>query len=217
MYQSPFLNEISRFMLARRYSKRTVETYVYWIITYIRFCGKQHPKALNGVDFERFLTHLAVNRTVSVSTQKVALNALVFLYNKFLNQPLGDVSQFRRTHRQAKLPIVLTEPEVSALFAHLPSQYHLLIGILYGSGLRRMELLRLRVHDVDKDMKQIRVWNGKGFKHRITTLAVELVPLIERRIQRLGGIWMRIYKTRILRMYGCQLQWQENIKMPIKV
>ncbi|MEM6406398.1 MAG: tyrosine-type recombinase/integrase [Pseudomonadota bacterium] len=89
--------------------------------------------------------------------------------------------------------------------------------ILYGSGLRRMELLRLRVHDVDKDMKQIRVWNSKGFKHRITTLAVELVPLIERRIQRLGGIWMRIYKTRILRMYGCQLQWQESIKMPIKV
>lgn len=221
MYKSPFLNEVSAFMLARRYSKRTVGTYIHWITAYIRFCDMQHPGKLSEADVERFLTHLAVNRTVSASTQKVALNALVFLYHKFLDKPLGDVSQFRRTRRQAKLPTVLTEPEVSALFAHLPSQYHLLIGILYGSGLRRIELLRLRVHDVDKDMKQIRVWNGKGFKHRITTLAVELVPLIERQIQKVrlyldedlqnpnyAGVWMPDALARKYQKANKTLAWQ---------
>ncbi len=115
---------------------------------------------------------MAVDRTVAVSTQKLALNALVFLYDKFLDQPLGDVSRFSRTRRQTKLPTVLTESEVATLFAHLPGQYHLLIGLLYGSELRRLELLRLRVQDVDTDMKQLRIWNGKGFKHRITTFNI---------------------------------------------
>ncbi len=227
MYQSPFLNEISRFMLTRRYSKRTVETYIYWITAYIRFCGKQHPKTLSGVDVERFLTHLAVDRMVSVSTQKLALNALVFLYDKFLDQPLGDVSQFRRTHRQAKLPTVLTEPEVAALFAHLPVQYRLLIGLLYGSGLRRLELLRLRVQDVDIDMKQLRIWNGKGFKHRITTLAVELIPFIERQIQRVkwyleedllnpnfAGVWMPDALARKYQKANKTLAWQYVFPSP---
>jgi len=167
------------------------------------------------------LTHLAVNRTVSVSTQKIALNVLVFLYHKFLDHSLGDISQFRRTRRQAKLPTVLTELEVKVLFAHLLNRYHLLIGVLYGSGLRRMELLSLRVHDIDKDMKQIRIWNGMGFKHRITTLAVELVPLIERQIQKVklyldedlqnpgfAGVWMPDAMARKYKRANKSLAWQ---------
>ena len=203
MYKSPFLNDISDFMVARRYRKRTVKTYITWIRAYINFNGKKHPSELGSSDIKRFLTHLAVNRDVSASTQAIALNSLAYLYNKFLEQPIEDMGEFKRARRQAKLPVVLTQEEVAVLLRQVPPQYKLLIGMLYGSGLRRMELVRLRVNDVDTSMKQIRVWNGKGFKHRFTTLAVELLPAIEQQTKRVelllsddlqnpdySGVWM---------------------------
>jgi integron integrase len=190
-------------MLTRRYSKHTVKTYINWIRSFILFCDKQHPSDLGAADVERFLTHLAVDRRVASSTQSLALNSLVFLYDKFLKQPLGDMKAFKRSKRQAKLPTVLTQDEVSVLFEHIEPNYRLLFGLLYGSGLRRMELVRLRVGDIDTDLKQIRVWNGKGAKHRFTTLAVELFPLFERQVKRVeylleedkenkgfAGVWM---------------------------
>jgi integron integrase len=115
----------------------------------------------------------------------------MFLYNKFFEQPLGDVSAFRRSKRQAKLPVVLTRDQVKLLFDHIPFQYQLMFGLLYGSGLRRMEVVRLRTNDIDVDLKQVRVWNGKGFKHRFTTMAVELLPMIEEQIKRVGSILLR--------------------------
>jgi integron integrase len=221
MYQSPFLNEISDFMMARRYSKRTIKTYIFWIRSFIIFCDKQHPSSLGVGDVERFLTHLAVNRTVSVSTQALALNSLMFLYNKFFEQPLGDVSAFRRSKRQAKLPVVLTQNQVKLLFDHIPIQHQLLIGLLYGSGLRRMELVRLRTNDIDVDLKQVRVWNGKGFKHRFTTMAVELLPMIEQQIIRVdsilkrdlankqfAGVWMPDALERKYQQANKMLAWQ---------
>lgn len=203
MYKSPFLNDISDFMMARRYSKRTVKTYITWIRAYINFNGKKHPSELGSPEIKRFLTHLAVNRHVSASTQAIALNSLAYLYNKFLDQPIEDMGEFKRAKRQAKLPVVLTQEEMALLLKQVPSEYKLLIGMLYGSGLRRMELVRLRVNDVDTSMKQIRVWNGKGFKHRFTTVAVELLPAIEQQAKRVelllsddlqnpdySGVWM---------------------------
>lgn len=139
---------------------------------------------MGALEVEKFLTHLSVNRSVSISTQSIALNALVFLYNKFLEKPLGDLSEFKRVRRPAKLPIVLTQNEIKLLFSNVEPKYKLMIGILYGSGLRRIELLRLRVNDIDFEMKQVRVWNSKGYKSRITTLAIELIPAIENQIQR---------------------------------
>ncbi len=183
MSSSPFINSLEEFMLVRRYSKRTIHSYLLWVRSYIRFHNRKHPKDLSGIDVESFLTYLATERKVAISTQRTALNALAFLYNKFLNQPLGDVSAFTRVKRQAKLPTVLTQGEVKALLSHLDTQYKLPIGLLYGSGLRLMELVRLRVKDIDTDLKQIQVWNGKGFKHRLTTLAPELIPSIQRQIQ----------------------------------
>lgn len=197
MYQSPFLNEISDFMLARRYSKRTIKTYINWIRSFIIFCDKQHPSELAMSDVERYLTHLAVNRNVSASTQALALNSLMFLYNKFLEQPLGDVSAFRRSKKQAKLPVVLTQNEVRLLFDNIPFQYQLLFGLLYGSGLRRMEAVRLRTADIDADLKQIRVWNGKGFKHRFTTLAVELLPMIDLQIKKVESLLIKDQKNKM--------------------
>jgi integron integrase len=178
------MQSLEAFMIVRRYSKRTIRGYLLWVRAYIHFHDKQHPEQLGDAHIEAFLTHLAVNRKVSISTQKTALNALAFLYNKFLEQPLGDVSKFVRVKRQPKLPTVLTEAEVLRLLQHIQPTYKLPIGLLYGSGLRQMELVRLRVKDIDCDLKQIQVWNGKGFKHRLTTLAPELIPAIERQIQK---------------------------------
>jgi len=188
MYKSPFLNEIANFMLVRQYSKRTVDSYIFWIKRYIRFNDNRHPKTMDARDVERFLTYLAVKRTVSISTQSIALNSIVFLYSKFLKKPLEDISNFRRVKRPAKLPMVLTQNEVKRLLESIEPKYKLMAGLLYGSGLRRIELHRLRVNDVDTDLKQIRVWNGKGYKHRITTLAIELIPAIEQQVHRVQGL-----------------------------
>lgn len=184
MAKSPFLESISDFMLARRYSKRTIETYLTWIKAYILFHNKKHPKDMGEREVEAFLTHLAVKRHVSASTQGIALNALAFLYNKFLEQPIENADDFRRARRQAKLPVVLTEEEIKRLFKVLKPPFRLMAGLLYGSGLRRIELLRLRINDIDWSLLQVRVWNGKGFKHRLTTLAPELLPAIDRQIAR---------------------------------
>lgn len=221
MSASPFLTEISEFMQTRRYSKRTISTYLVWIKRYINFSGKRHPKDLDGFDIERFLTHLAVNRHVAPSTQSLALNALVFLYNTFLNQPLGDLAEFKRAKKQTKLPTVLTQHEVSALLKQMEPKYKLLTGLLYGSGLRRLEVVRLRVNDIDFDYKQIRVWNGKGFKHRLTTLAPELLPALQRQIEKVthylaednensdfSGVWMPDALARKYQGANKQLGWQ---------
>jgi len=207
--------------MVHRYSKRTIESYLVWIRAYINYHHKQHPKQLNEADVKAFLTHLAVNRKVAASTQKLALNALVFMYNKFLEKPLGDVSAFVRVKRQAKLPTVLTESEIMQLLQQVEAAYKLPIGLLYGSGLRRMELVRLRVKDIDLDLKQIQVWNGKGFKHRLTTLAPELIASIERQIQKVehylaedvanddyAGVWMPDALARKYANASKSLPWQ---------
>ena len=203
MTQSPFLKSIQDFMHVRHYSKRTVSSYVYWIKRFIIFHNKQHPKNLSGLHVEQYLTFLAVKQQVSPATQAIALNALVFMYSKFLNQPLGDVSHFRRANRQQKLPVVLTVAEVQTLLNHLQGVNRLLVSLLYGSGLRRIELVRLRIKDVDIDNLQLRIWNGKGAKHRLTTLAPELIPMLRSQIQyalellladkqhpQYSGVWM---------------------------
>ena len=184
MPRSPFLLTIEEYMKVRRYSKRSIRSYIQWIRAYIDFHDKQHPAQLSHKHVEMFLTYLACERSVAASTQRTALNALVFLYHRFLEKPLGDLNGFKRVQRQPKLPTVLTEREVKHLLGALDRQYKLPVGLLYGSGLRLMELVRLRVNDVDLDYKQIKVWNGKGVKHRLTTLAPELIPAIKRQIQR---------------------------------
>lgn len=170
-------------MLVRRFSNRTVNTYITWIKSFILFHNKRHPAELHDQDIESYLTYLAVDRKVSIATQKIALNALAFLYNTFLDKPLGDVSQFRRVKRQPKIPVVLTHDEVRALFEHLKGVHRLQAALMYGSGLRRIEMIRLRVKDIDFDHCQIQVWNGKGYKHRLTTLAPELIPNLKLQIR----------------------------------
>jgi integron integrase len=215
------MQSLADFMHVRRYSKRTVDTYLYWIRYYIRFHGLIHPKELEPEAVERFLTHLAVERTVAASTQALALNAIAFLYNTFLQQPIGDISAFRRSARQAKLPIVLTVDEVRRLLDSMTGAPLLMASLMYGSGLRRIELVRLRVKDIDTHQLQLRIWNGKGAKHRIVTLAAELVPALRRQIEQVGllleqdltetdyaGVWMPDAMARKYPSASKSLGWQ---------
>ena len=177
--KSPFLISVSEFMYLKRYAKKTIDTYIKYITQFIRFHHFQHPNILGDVEVEAFLTHLVTVKKVSISTQTIALNALVFLYNKYLDSPLSLDMNFVRSNRQPKLPVVLTPNEVTRFFEHVPAIHSLQISLLYGSGLRLMECMRLRVKDIDFDYKNIRVFNGKGGKHRIVTLSDKLIePLI---------------------------------------
>lgn len=203
MSSSPFLRSVREYMLVRHYSIRTIKSYLYWIKYFIRFHNKRHPNDLSSQDVERFLTHLAVERKVSSSTQAVALNAVVFLYSKFLGRPSINLGEFRKAARRQKLPVVLTKSEIRQFFKSLTGVHKLMASILYGSGLRRIELVRLRIKDVDLDHFQLQIWNGKGGKHRVTTLAPQLegalrlqVSVVERQYQQdkeidgYSGVWL---------------------------
>lgn len=221
MAASPFMQSLADFMFVRRYSKRTVDTYLYWIRYYIRFHGLRHPKELEPVAVEQFLTHLAVDRTVAASTQALALNAIAFLYNTFLQQPIGDIASFRRSARQSKLPVVLSTNEVRRLLDTMTGPPLLMASLMYGSGLRRIELVRLRVKDIDCHQLQLRIWNGKGAKHRIVTLAPELIPALRRQIDQVqllleqdlmeseyAGVWLPDALARKYPGESKSLAWQ---------
>jgi integron integrase len=187
MSKSPFLQSLRDIMLVRHYSRRTIDSYVYWIAQYIRFHGKRHPQELGAVEVMAYLTFLATQREVSVATQKIALNALAWLYNKHFEKPLGALGHFNKSSRQRKLPVVLTREEVASLLSRLQGSSWLLVSLLYASGLRRIEAVRLRVNDVDFDQAQLRIWAGKGCKHRITTIAPELFPFLRKQIAKVAA------------------------------
>ncbi len=180
---SPFLQYIAEFMYARRYAKRTIEAYIYWIKFYIIYHKKQHPSVLTEQDVETFLSFLVNQRNVAPRTQATALNALSFLYSKVLQQPLSMNLNFNRSQVSPKLPVVLTRSEISALLKVVDPKYKLLTQLMYGSGLRLMEAVRLRVHDIDYDYLSVMVWQGKGNKNRRVTLAPELVPALKQQSQ----------------------------------
>ncbi|MBR9828753.1 MAG: tyrosine-type recombinase/integrase [Oceanospirillales bacterium] len=174
MSSSPFLKSVEDFMQVQRYSRRTISTYLYWIKYFILYSGKRHPSQLHDEDIIRFLTFLATDRNVAAATQALALNAIVFLKTKFLGQTVGDLSGFRPSRKPRKLPVVLTSKEVAALLSQLTGVHYLMTAMLYGSGLRRIELVRLRVKDVDFDYRQVRVINDKGWQQPLMTATAVL-------------------------------------------
>ncbi|EWH08543.1 integrase [Catenovulum agarivorans DS-2] len=201
--RSPFLNSITEYMFLRQYSLRTIETYLKWITSYIHFHNKRHPASMGDTEVEQYLEHLALSANVAPRTQATALNSLSFLYKHIVKKELSLNLNFARSKKQSKLPIVMTPEEVRLLMAHLNKRYYLISGLMYGSGLRVMEAVQLRVQDIDFDYKSIRVWNGKGNKNRIVTLASELIPLLRNQIlqvdeylqldlknEQFAGVWM---------------------------
>jgi integron integrase len=177
--QSPFLESIRTDMRLRGYSLRTEKSYLSWIVRYIRFIHNQHPREVSPLEITRFLTHLAVNRRVAPNTQKCALNALVYLYQKFLKIDVGDLG-FTLAQKQRHLPAVLTPHEVRLILDQLEGRNRLIIAMLYGSGLRVTECLRLRVQDIDLDRLSVTVHDGKGRKDRQTILSRSLADPLKR-------------------------------------
>lgn len=176
---SPYLDYIEEFMLTRRYARRTIKTYIYWIKMYILFNGKHHPNDMGDDEVESFLSYLANTRNLSIKSQATALNSVNFLYRQIVRKPLRLDLNFNRAKFSRKLPVVLTKEEVISLFNHTEPQYKLPVQILYGSGLRITELLRLRVKDIDFHYKTLMIWQAKGGKNRNVTLAPELIPAIK--------------------------------------
>ena len=142
------MDQIKEVLRYHHYAYRTEQTYCQWILRYIRFFDKTHPQNLNSKNIERFLSHLALKKEVSASTQRQALNALVFLYRDILDIPLENRIQPARSKKRPRLPTVIVRDEVNRLFKHITGIHTLMTKLLYGSGLRLMECVRLRIKDI---------------------------------------------------------------------
>jgi integrase len=169
---------------ANYYSRRTEEVYLGWMRRFILFHGKQHPRDLREPAVAEFLSHLTVQQDVSASTQNQALSALLFLYAKVIGRPLGELGVVERARRPKKVPVVLTKQEARALLAQLEGVEWMMASLLYGSGLRVLEMLRLRVKDVDFGYGQITIHDGKGGKDRVTMLPKGQVEPLRRHLAR---------------------------------
>jgi len=165
-----------------QYSIRTEDAYVYWVRAFIRFHGLRHPADMSGDEVVAFLTWLANEREVSVSTHKQALSALIFLYQRVLNLPVPWLALIGRPQRQPRLPVVLSHAEVAGVLAALEPEHRLFGKLLYGTGLRLLEGLRLRVKDIDFDRRAIIVREGKGAKDRVVMLPAALETLLRQQL-----------------------------------
>jgi integron integrase len=182
------LDQVRLVMRRQHYSIRTEDAYVNWIIRFIRFHHMRHPQELDTPDVEAFLNYLAVQQRVSASTQNQAFSALLFLYNHILRKPLSDKIDALRAHTSHHLPTVLSRNEVQALLGALPEHHQLFGRLLYGSGLRLMEGLRLRVKDIDFEQYQIIVRAGKGDKDRVTILPDVLRQPLKKHLQQVKAL-----------------------------
>jgi integron integrase len=159
----------------RHYARRTVNTYEQWLRRFLRFHRMRHPRTMGSAEVNAFLSHLAVGLQVSASTQNQALAALLFLFRELLEMDL-ELDGVVRARTRRRLPVVLSEGEVKAVRQRLEAEPALVVGLLYGSGLRLMEALRLRVKDLDVERRELTVRDGKGGKDRRTLLPESLIP-----------------------------------------
>ena len=212
------VTEVIRF---KHYSRRTELAYWQWIRRYIQHSGaKKHPREMGAAEVGEFLSHLATQGNVAASTQNQALNALVFLYGEVLHVSLGDIGSWARATRGRKLPVVLSEGEVRRLIESVDPEYTLPVQLLYGAGLRLMEMLRLRVKDVDVEQRLVVVRDGKGFKDRVTMLPESTVASMNRQLARaqelhlrdlsegFGEVWLPFALSRKYRRAGREWGWQ---------
>ena len=176
------LDQVRDALRLKHYSIRTENSYVDWIRRYILFHHKRHPAEMGTAEIEAFLTHLAVEEHVAASTQNQALSALLFLYREVLHQDPGPIDALR-ARKPKRLPTVLTRDEVQRVIAQMSGTHQLMAKLLYGSGLRLMECLRLRVKDVDFTMRTITVRDGKGGQDRVTILPDSLIPPLQEHLQ----------------------------------
>ena len=182
------LSEVRRRLRLKHYSLRTEEAYLGWIKRFILAHGKRHPREMGAVEVEQFLSSLAVEGQVAASTQNQALSALLFLYRQVLEVELPWLENVTRAKRPRRLPTVLARDEVRALLSHMDGRGWLLGSLLYGTGMRLMECLRLRVKDLDFARNEITVRDGKGGKDRHTVLPKQLLEPLQREVERAQGL-----------------------------
>jgi integron integrase len=176
------LDRVRESLRIRHYSYRTEQQYVGWIRRFIIFHDRRHPETLGGQHVEAFLSHLAIERQVSAATQAQALAAILFLYKQVMKLDLPWLAGVVRATRPKRLPVVLTRSEVRRVLDALPEKYRLIASLMYGSGLRLLEALRLRVKDVNTDQRLLLIRNGKGAKDRVTILPESLIATMEHQI-----------------------------------
>lgn len=207
-------------MRTRFYSRRTEETYWYWVKFFVYFHNKRHPAEMGGAEVTAFLNWLATERKVAAATQNQALNALVFLYKHVLEMDLPWFEGLVRAKRPVRLPVVLTEVEMQRVLAHLDGTRWLIASVLYGSGLRLQEALMLRVKDVDFAYRQIVVREGKGSKDRVTMLPENTIQPMQAHLGKVrmlhradceagyGEVWLPHALSRKYPRAGREWGWQ---------
>jgi len=182
------LDQVRIVIRTKHYSIRTEQAYISWIKKFIIFQNKKHPKEMGAVEINQFLSHLANNGNVAVSTQNQALSALLFLYKEVLSQEIGDLGDVIRAKKPKRLPIVLTPEEVRLVLNQLSGVSWIMVNLLYGAGLRQMECLRLRVQDIDFSYNQITVRSGKGDKDRLTMLPQVIKETLRRHLDKVKKV-----------------------------
>lgn len=198
MNKKKLIPQLKEEIRRRNYSYSTEKSYSSWVVRYVRFHKLTHPAKLNEKHVTSFLNHLANELNVAASTQNQALSALVFLYEYILKRPVQNLENLKRAKKPKRLPVVLTEKEVNAILQYLTGLNKLVISLIYGSGLRISEVLRLRILDIDFDYKQITVRDGKGLKDRITVLPVSLISDLRIQIKKVK----RLHDQDLIKGFG---------------
>ena len=213
------VDRLRLFMRGRHLAWSTEQAYVHWVTRFIRFHKKRHPEEMGATEIEQYLTHLAVQELAAPATQGIALNALVFLYREFLEQPPGKL-HYEPASIKRRLPVVFSHSEATAVIEVLQGSYWLMAMLMYGCGLRVMECVRLRIKDVDFGMHQIIVRDGKGGKDRRTILPAKLVEPLNKQIVKVlhlheqdlrdgvGEVWMPYALTRKYPKAASEPGWQ---------
>jgi integron integrase len=182
------LDQLRAALRSRHYSHRTEQTYTLWVKRFIHFHKVRHPAEMAEPEINAFLTHLAVKKKVSASTQNQALSALLFLYRHVICHEVGDLGEVIRARRPTRLPVVMTRDEVKAVLSQITCDKWLMASLMYGAGLRLMECLRLRVQDIDFSRNEILVRDGKGAKDRITMLPESLKAQLQDHLKKVKAI-----------------------------
>lgn len=213
------MDQVREVLRYYHYAYRTEQSYCQWIIRYIRFHNNVHPNELSSSHIERFLSDLSVNQSVSASTQNQAFNSLLFLYNKVLFLPLDGKIQAIRSNKKPKIPTVLSKDETRSFFMHINGTHALMAKLLFGSGLRLMECVRLRVKDIDFDHKRLHIL-GKGNKWRSTILSNSVIPELKIQVEKVrishqqelsagfGDVYMPDALARKYKNASKEIQWQ---------
>jgi site-specific recombinase XerD len=216
MAEKKLLDQVADALLVKHYSYRTEQTYVDWIRRYILFHNKRHPSEMGETEVQAFIIDLATERTLSASSQNQALSAILFLYRHILQRELAFPHDIIRAKKAGHLPTVLSKQEALAVIGNMQGTTKLMAQLLYGSGLRLMECLRLRVKDIDFDNHQLIVRDGKGENDRVTMLPDALVAPLKDHLQRGSGAFTKKTSTMALVKYLCLMPWTENTPMPPK-